>query len=44
MIKGESMGKHKSDKLSQTFNVEHNKAGHAPQVPKVGSTRKNQYR
>jgi hypothetical protein len=38
------MGKHKSDKLSQTSNVEHNKAGNAPQVPKVGSTQKNTYR
>jgi hypothetical protein len=38
------MGKHKSDKLSQTSNAAHNKAGQAPQVPKVGSTQKNTYR
>jgi hypothetical protein len=38
------MSKHKSDKVSQTFNAEHNKAGQAPQVPKVGSTQKNTYR
>lgn len=38
------MGKHKSDKVSQISDKQHNKAGHTPQAPKVGSTQNNQYR
>lgn len=38
------MGKHKKDQVSQQFDKKQNKAGQAPQVPKVGSTQQNQYR
>lgn len=38
------MNKHISDKLSQIRLDTHNKAGQAPQAPKVGSTQRNQYR
>lgn len=38
------MGKHSEDHKSQTFDKQHNKAGQAPQVPKVGSNQQNQYR
>jgi hypothetical protein len=38
------MNKHKTDRVSQTMQAKHNKAGDAPQAPKVGSTQKNTYR
>ena len=38
------MGKHKTDKMSKAMPAKHNKAGLAPQAPKVGSTQKNTYR
>lgn len=38
------MSKHKADKLSKIQADLQNKAGNAPQAPKVGSTQKNQYR
>lgn len=38
------MGKHKTDQKSQIFAKQHNKAGLAPQAPKVGSTQKNMYK
>lgn len=38
------MGKHKTDKVSQVMPAKHNKAGNAPQAPKVGSEQRNQYR
>lgn len=37
------MGKHKTDKLSQSFAREHNKARKAPQNPKQGQNSLNQY-
>lgn len=37
------MGKHKSDKVSQKLNGNQNKAGGAPQVPRVGSEQHNSY-
>jgi|GEM_PF-5190632 len=38
------MGKHLSDKLSQTFSKKSNKAGMMPQNPNVGSNSQNMYR
>jgi hypothetical protein len=38
------MGKHKADKLSQTSGRQHNKIGHAPQNPSMGTEQHNQYR
>jgi hypothetical protein len=38
------MAKHKTDKKSKDMNIKSNKAGQAPQAPKIGSTAQNQYR
>lgn len=38
------MGKHKSDKLSQQFGVNHNRAGQAPQVPRAKMQQRYQSR
>jgi hypothetical protein len=38
------MSKHKVDKYSRINQRVHNKAGNAPQAPKVGSTSQNQYK
>jgi hypothetical protein len=38
------MPKHKKDKVSKIKNQAENKAGQAPQTPKMGSNDKNQYR